>query len=607
MRQAFKKYITPATYLHRWKKIRRSWKVSRLKKQKLIGSGFKPLWGVRLNSNGDPDTEKVIVNAFGIPAEKRIDWMKDMPGNHVFPSIRMDKLKMSAYYDRGIDVKYPWELSRFLFGNELAARYARSGKPENYTRFRELVIDWIENNPYCTGVNWACTMDVAIRATNWILAANVFAKEIARDQEFARLLSESLEQHGSYIHAFPEIYPGNHTTNHTTADFVGLLYVARALPGHPNSLKWQRSAVRGLISCIEYQVYGDGGSFEASAGYHRLVTELFGLGALVCSNHVIPLPESYYRTLHSMFGFLFSISDSNGNSPLFGDNDSGTLLQFNYKQNHNYSYMKGLYSILFSPETGSGLSDKEVSFLELMPSENLVHKGLPEAEGLKESENRLFKESGMMVFRRDNLCGSVHFMPIGQNGKGGHNHLDAGSFVLFYKGKPVVVDPGTYTYTRDVQQRNRFRDYSYHNTVIPSGIGDQDFNKDRLFGLDPYYKILGIQSESEQKFKVTFSLTNHPHPISREFLIEKCAVTIADSTQGHFSVKVHLAPGVKILDADAGLVRTNLFTLMFNPKRKYQVDPFDYAKSYQSKEPSLVLTIQAETDASMIFDFNHGK
>lgn len=599
----FKKYLKPDNYIHRWKKVRRRWKVSFLLKRNFTGADFQPLWELKLPSGRPVPENKVTVGAFDIPSDSKIDWMKDVPGKHVFPAIRMDKIKISDYYDQGIDVKYPWELSRFIFGSELAARYAASGDTSTYHRFRELVLDWIENNPFLVGVNWACTMDVAIRATNWILAANAFSGEMEQDPEFLRRFSGSLVEHGTYIQAFPEIYPGGHTTNHTTADYLGLLYVARALPAHPDASKWQQTAVQGLISCMEYQVYPDGGSFEASSGYHRLVTELFGLGALLCLNHGITLPETYYSKLDSMFGFLFSLSDRSGKVPLFGDNDSGTLLQFDFAQNQDYSYMHLFYTFLFKRETGSGKPAVNSSFGALMPAECKVHPKPGSASALKESEYRLFRDSGILAFRQGDLSGCINFIPIGQNGQGGHNHLDVGSFTLSCLDKALVVDPGTYTYTRDLQLRNSSRAYSHHNTLIPEGISDESFNRSKLFSLPPYFENLEYGFSDTRTFKLSYSLLNLPQVLSREFTWEKDCLTVSDSSPGSFRVKVHFGPEVKILKTGPGLIRTNLFTLGFSPDREFHLGEFEYADRYNTRTSSRVLTIHAESTANMKFLF----
>ena len=604
MSPAIKKYLTPASYIHRWKKIKRSRKVSQLEKRRVAAAGFTPLWKTKIEA----DQCEVFVGAFGIPADRRINWMKDVPGDQVFPFRRIDKIKMSEYYDRGYDVKYPWELSRFIFGSQLAASYAVSGKSDHYTRFRELVLNWIEGNPFLVGVNWICTMDVAIRATNWILASNVFAREIDKDTEFKEKLSRSLVQHGMYIHTFPEVYPGKHSTNHTTADYLGLLYVARAIPEHPESKQWQRAAVDGLISCMDYQVYDDGGSFEASAGYHRLVTELFGIGALLCLNQGIELPDSYYKKLKAMFGFLFCICDEKGNPPLFGDNDSGTLLQFDFSQNHNYAYMRAFYQQLFSG-TGTGAKEgREYPFLALMPEEPSLYPVTPAegslALGLGPQEWRLFRESGIMAFRQGAMSGCVCFIPIGQNGRGGHNHIDMGSFTLFHGGIPLVVDPGTYTYTREFVLRNCYRAISCHNTVIPSGMTYEDFKMENLFELDPYCRVLNYSLEDERTFTLSYSLLDHAHAIKRKFQMEDDILQVRDTMEGAFRVKLHLGPEVEILETGPGLVRTQFFTLSFDPGREYELSAYAYAGRYQTMQRSQRLSIQAHSSATMKFDFN---
>src|SRR5699024_4731794 len=52
----------------------------------------------------------------------------------------------------------------------------------------------------------------------------------------------------------------------------------------------------------------------------------------------------------------------------------------------------------------------------------------------------------------------------------GHNHADFGSFVLWIDDRPMIVDPGTYTYRSDakangVDWRDHMRSSLAHNTV----------------------------------------------------------------------------------------------------------------------------------------------
>ncbi len=261
------------------------------------------------------------------------------------------------------------------------------------------------------------------------------------------------------------------------------------------------------------------------------------------------------------------------------------------------------YTFLFSREPGKEDIQGNSLFKALMPSAYKVHPKPGSARALKQSENRLFRDSGIMAFRQGDLTGCVNFIPIGQNGQGGHNHLDVGSFTLSHRDKAIVVDPGTYTYTRDLQLRNWYRAYSHHNTVIPKGISDENFNRDRLFRLDPYYELLDYGFKDDQTFQVSYSLLDHPHAISREFKIGKDRLKVSDRTQGSYQVKVHLGPEVKVLETGPGLIQTNLFTLSFGPEREFDLSQFEFADRYNTRVTSRVLSIKSESTAIMNFAF----
>jgi hypothetical protein len=52
---------------------------------------------------------------------------------------------------------------------------------------------------------------------------------------------------------------------------------------------------------------------------------------------------------------------------------------------------------------------------------------------------------------------------------GGHAHADALAVTLTVSGRPLLIDPGTATYTMDPESRDRFRSTSMHNTVVLDG------------------------------------------------------------------------------------------------------------------------------------------
>jgi len=64
---------------------------------------------------------------------------------------------------------------------------------------------------------------------------------------------------------------------------------------------------------------------------------------------------------------------------------------------------------------------------------------------------------------------------LGLSGLGGHNHNDNLSFELNYNHRDIFVDPGTYVYTSNPEQRNNYRSIKNHNT-IDIGIEPNNLN-----------------------------------------------------------------------------------------------------------------------------------
>ena len=81
----------------------------------------------------------------------------------------------------------------------------------------------------------------------------------------------------------------------------------------------------------------------------------------------------------------------------------------------------------------------------------------------------LFPDGGCAVLRSggDHVfvdCGSV-----GLGGRGGHGHNDITSVDAVLDGEPLLLDPGTFTYTGSPEWRNRFRSTAAHNAVQVDG------------------------------------------------------------------------------------------------------------------------------------------
>lgn len=269
----------------------------------------------------------------------------------------------------GVDVKVPWELARcqHLPALALACHFAAGGYPgfhpaEDYAcALRNQMLDFFATNPPGFGVNWVCAMDVAIRATNLLLARDIaLAAGASFDAEFEAAFAAALRAHGRHVVVNLEWAP-RHRGNHYLADVAGLAFIAAWLPGDAEVDAWLAFAAQELVAEIDYQFHADGSNFEASVCYHRLSAEIVlwtaallvglppekktvlqrpqrhralprlraearPLHALPWGGGESPLPTACWQRLGRMADFTRALTRPDGLVVQFGDNDSGRFI-----------------------------------------------------------------------------------------------------------------------------------------------------------------------------------------------------------------------------------------------------------------------------------------
>jgi hypothetical protein len=184
----------------------------------------------------------------------------------------------------GIDVKVPWELARMqhlvilsladALARAESAADAETSETQLQQSFRNQVLDFIATNPPRFGVNWRCSMDVSIRAANWVVAYGLFHANSARfDAPFEKILTQSLIDHGRHITTHLEFYPEGRS-NHYLADIAGLAFIAASLPATNETDSWLAFAAQEIQGETQFQFNRDGSNFEGSTSYHCLSLEM---------------------------------------------------------------------------------------------------------------------------------------------------------------------------------------------------------------------------------------------------------------------------------------------------------------------------------------------
>lgn len=223
---------------------------------------------------------------------RQIDWHSDF-----FSGRRWDSNSCSAVIpwvtNDSSDIKIPWELSRLshlpqcLFSAYSLRSTNISSSNQLFDRTFYSIIDFIINNPPGYGVNWACAMDVSIRAANLALFIKLTTNlDFDLSQEKYTILFRSLDDHVNFISCNLEY--SQHSNNHYLTNLCGLLISLCILPQSPKRDSLLLFCLYSLHVEVDRQFLTDGGNFEGSTGYHRYTTEMVFYTFIFLSN----LPSS---------------------------------------------------------------------------------------------------------------------------------------------------------------------------------------------------------------------------------------------------------------------------------------------------------------------------
>ncbi|HET6670002.1 MAG TPA: alginate lyase family protein [Pyrinomonadaceae bacterium] len=415
-----------------------------------------------LIASADRITDKHEWPLLGLLDHTFIGWHRDPLSGYEWPRDFYSDINLQR--NDGSDVRFIWELNRLGHFLKLALAYSETGEQRYSAEFFRQLDIWEAENPFGYGVNWNCAMEVALRALNLLGAFAIFRN--ASDLDTSRLarLLRIFDRHGRFIREHLE-FSYVATSNHYLSDVVGLLWLGIMLPELEDAQEWREFGLRELMREMTKQVLPDGADCESSTGYHRLVLELFGYSFLLCHLNAIEIEEQYWEKLRRMFGYLRAYLRPDGLAPLLGDSDSGQVFPLRRRSGNDHGYLLAIGALLFD--------DPQLKIDRLpIPPELLWffgEQGVMKYEALTSDKkgpgSQLFPDAGVCVVRDSDRYLLFNASDAGLNGRGSHGHNDALSIEVSAGGCAFIVDPGTYVYTADLQQRHLFRSTAYHSTV----------------------------------------------------------------------------------------------------------------------------------------------
>jgi hypothetical protein len=367
------------------------------------------------------------------------------------------------------DHKIIWELNRHQHLLALGRAFWLTGDERYRENAISQIASWIVANPPLVGINWASMLELGFRTLSWIWAINFFVREqesgtetwlvdvmLALDRQLAHV-----EQNLSYYFS-----PNTHLLGEALA-----LYVAgRSMPMLRASSRYADVGRRILVEQIGRQVGPDGGHLERSTHYHRYTLDFYLLASIVARITDDPV-ASFFEGAVSRLGFVARLlADTRGRLPHIGDDDGGMLMPICGRPADDVSD---------SLAEAAALTNRPELRIADAPEEALWMLGHAALSPLLEQSRSVraadpigsaaLPDMGYYVSRSP--AGDHLVVDAGLHGyeNGGHAHADALSMTFSVRGIPLLIDPGTGSYTSDSQVRDTFRSSVLHNTVVVDG------------------------------------------------------------------------------------------------------------------------------------------
>jgi uncharacterized heparinase superfamily protein len=481
------------------------------------------------------------------------DWHRDFKSGKRWDP---DAYSLGMFHtpDAGHDNKVPWEISRLQHLPTLGLASALSGDPAYRERAVSHIASFIAANPVYRGINWSCTMDVAIRAAQ-ILASEGFLRGAGDDRFWGELL-KSLLLHARFILA--NLEDGPVRGNHYVANLAGLYLCGRGLAEFREARRWSEFAREELLSEMQRQVTSDGLDYEASLSYHALVTEMFLFPVLLRSEEEHPFGELYLGTLERMLEAVAILIRPDGTLPQIGDNDDGRFLVFSqyHRPRRDWRPLLALGAYLFRRPGWLQLSgDAWVEGAWVLGEPFLRWRDSVRTPGsFAGFRCHAFSQGGVYQLGAGEIQLVVDAGSVGQRNNGSHAHNDTLAFDLYAFGQEILPDRGTGVYSPDLSLRNRFRSTRAHNVLQVDGEETNPFPEEpfRLIPADSPRVLRWRSGERYAYLRAEHSgYRRLPSGVlhRRSILLDRSrgAFLVEDQLEGwghhRFLASFHLAPG----------------------------------------------------------------
>lgn len=413
-----------------------------------------------------------------VPLHGSVDWSVHPVTGTATPRRHWSTIRYMSG-EAGGDPKFVWELNRHTCLLRLAQAYRLTADERYAEAMLRLLRSWMAQERPGVGINWTSSLEVAIRSVNWCWSWMLTRTSPGWTESVLRQFLWQLSHHARHVYRFDSVHHSPNT--HLLGEAVGLMYVGRVFPVLRRSDEWLRRGRAILASEFRHQILPDGFHFERSTGYHRYALEAYLHACLLERASGDPgAPSDGLEALGRIAAAAEKLRRPDGRWPVIGDEDGGRIVHLATSAAED---MGSLLDVVRRLQAGGGtgrtgrpLPGEESKWLlgARAPSAS-DGSGPPVGEGggAPRVRSAELPHAGFSVGRA--RAGDGEWYCLVSTGSApdadasGHAHADLGHVEIARGEVPVVVDPGSPTYTASVGVRNRYRTEQAHACLEVEG------------------------------------------------------------------------------------------------------------------------------------------
>lgn len=437
------------------------------------------------------------------------------------------------------DIRTNWELNRHYQFVCLAKNYYIIGEERYLSELTDLFNGWNQHNLFLHGAQWTSAMELGIRVISWIYTYVFLTYALEKYQAGGNKLSGEL-CHGILVMAE---YICKHRARFSSAN--NHLIVEMLAVGMSGILfekeEWIQTSVQILTEELPKQNCEDGVNREMSLHYQSFVMEAYGILWLALKHNHREVPGSWKIYLTAMSRFVADCCGDYGEVIVFGDNDEGKILDLQGRMDDHYRYVLQLMGMLLDTRFTKADLIENIYWITTEAQQKAYNEKSLYIPGLVSH----YQKGGYTILRsrdRKVLIGMDH-AELGFGSIAAHGHADALSVQVYFEGRPILVDSGTYNYHVPKKIRNEIRSTKAHNTVYIEGIEQAEMLGPFLWGRR--YRVNDVQigeTDKDVQIEATISYEGIVHTRRVEFDFNRALVVEDNISRGISAEQIWCIP-----------------------------------------------------------------